>query len=165
MTIGDDTDQVPDSTFTVNGVAASAPEAGSLVSALRDQVGLTGAKPGCLEGACGACTVLLDGEAIRTCQRTAGSVAGQRITTIEGLSGTAGGWVADSIPENEIKPGIHPAGGAPVAAGGGGTTRLHPVQPAFAGEGASQGGDCTPGMGLTGTPLLAAHPRPAAPPI
>ncbi len=73
-------------TFTVNGASASVPESALLLSALRDQLGLTGAKPGCGEGACGACTVLVDGEPVRSCQRTAGSVAGTAITTIEGLA-------------------------------------------------------------------------------
>jgi nicotinate dehydrogenase subunit B len=79
-------------TFTVNGASASVPESALLLSALRDQLGLTGAKPGCGEGACGACTVLVDGEPVRSCQRTAGSVAGTAITTIEGLApaGAAG---------------------------------------------------------------------------
>ena len=76
-------------TLTVNGASASVPESALLLSALRDELGLTGAKPGCGEGACGACTVLVDGEPVRSCQRTAGSVAGRAITTIEGLA--AGG--------------------------------------------------------------------------
>ncbi len=77
-------------TFTVNGAIASVPESALLLSALRDELGLTGAKPGCGEGACGACTVLLDGLPVRSCQRTAGSVAGRTITTIEGLAAGRG---------------------------------------------------------------------------
>jgi aerobic-type carbon monoxide dehydrogenase small subunit (CoxS/CutS family) len=77
-------------TLKINNSAAELPESVSLLSALRDRLGLTGAKLGCGEGACGACTVLVDGEPVRSCQRTAGSVAGRTITTIEGL-GEAGG--------------------------------------------------------------------------
>ena len=85
-----DGDMARQITFTVNGTIASVPESAPLLSALRDELGLTGAKPGCGEGACGACTVLLDGEPVRSCQRTAGSVAGRTITTIEGLAAGRG---------------------------------------------------------------------------
>jgi aerobic-type carbon monoxide dehydrogenase small subunit (CoxS/CutS family) len=58
----------------------------TLLSTLRDYLGLTGAKYGCGEGQCGACTVLIDGKATRSCVTAAGSVVGKKITTIEGLS-------------------------------------------------------------------------------
>ncbi|HVB45904.1 MAG TPA: molybdopterin cofactor-binding domain-containing protein [Streptosporangiaceae bacterium] len=74
-----------ETTFTVNGASVSVPESALLLSALRDELGLTGAKPGCLEGECGACVVLVDGLPVRSCQRTAASVAGQQVTTVEGL--------------------------------------------------------------------------------
>ncbi len=74
-----------DVTITVNGTSAALPGSMPLLSAVRDRLGLTGAKPGCGEGACGACTVLLGGEPVRSCQRTVESAAGQAITTIEGL--------------------------------------------------------------------------------
>jgi aerobic-type carbon monoxide dehydrogenase small subunit (CoxS/CutS family) len=57
----------------------------SLLSVLRDDLDLTGAKYGCGEGQCGACTVLVDGLATRSCITTVGDVAAKRITTIEGL--------------------------------------------------------------------------------
>lgn len=57
----------------------------SLLSVLRDRLDLTGSKYGCGEGSCGACTVLVNGTAARACITPAGSVAGKRITTIEGL--------------------------------------------------------------------------------
>jgi nicotinate dehydrogenase subunit A len=57
----------------------------SLLSLLRDDLGLTGSKYGCGEGQCGACTVLIDGEAKRSCVTTVGEAAGHRVTTIEGL--------------------------------------------------------------------------------
>jgi aerobic-type carbon monoxide dehydrogenase small subunit (CoxS/CutS family) len=58
----------------------------TLLDALREDLGLTGAKPGCEMGNCGACTVLLDGEAIYSCLALAVECQGQAITTIEGLT-------------------------------------------------------------------------------
>lgn len=57
----------------------------SLLSVLRDDLDLTGSKYGCGEGQCGACTVLVDGVAVRSCVTQVGSVASKQITTIEGL--------------------------------------------------------------------------------
>lgn len=57
----------------------------SLLSVLRNQLDLTGSKYGCGEGACGACTVLINGAAVRSCMTKAESAAGKNITTIEGL--------------------------------------------------------------------------------
>lgn len=57
----------------------------SLLSVLRDNLDLTGSKYGCGEGQCGACTVLLDGQLIRSCVTQVGRAAGKQITTIEGL--------------------------------------------------------------------------------
>jgi aerobic-type carbon monoxide dehydrogenase small subunit (CoxS/CutS family) len=59
----------------------------SLLSVLRDELDLTGTKYGCGEGQCGACTVLIDGNAVRSCQAPVRAVAGKQITTIEGLAG------------------------------------------------------------------------------
>lgn len=56
-----------------------------LLWVLRDVIGLTGTKFGCGQALCGACTVHMDGEAIRACGSTAGDVAGHKIVTIEGL--------------------------------------------------------------------------------
>jgi isoquinoline 1-oxidoreductase subunit alpha len=56
-----------------------------LLSVLRDELDLTGAKYGCGEGQCGACTVLVDGRAARSCLTQAASVEGKQVTTVEGL--------------------------------------------------------------------------------
>ncbi len=58
----------------------------SLLSVLREQLDLTGSKYGCGEGQCGACTVLVEGQARRSCVTPVGAVAGKAITTIEGLA-------------------------------------------------------------------------------
>src|SRR5262245_30731518 len=74
--------------LTVNGVAQrlEADPEQTLLGALRDQLGLTGAKYGCGEGQCGACTVLVDGRATRSCQARVSTAAGASVTTIEGLA-------------------------------------------------------------------------------
>ena len=79
------------SELTVNGLtrAIGAPGERSLLSVLRDDLGLTGSKIGCGEGACGACTVLLDGQPARACITPATAAAGRAVITIEGLE-TAG---------------------------------------------------------------------------
>jgi aerobic-type carbon monoxide dehydrogenase small subunit (CoxS/CutS family) len=61
-----------------------------LLSVLRDELDLTGAKYGCGEGQCGACTVLIDGRAARSCLTRVASVEGKQITTIEGLERSGG---------------------------------------------------------------------------
>ena len=58
----------------------------SLLSVLRDELGLPGSKYGCGEGQCGACTVLLEGQAVRSCVTGLAAAAGRPITTIEGLA-------------------------------------------------------------------------------
>src|SRR5438094_3293564 len=74
-------------TLLVNGhehqVESGAGE--SLLSVLRDRLGLTGTKYGCGEGQCGACTVLLEEKAVRSCRTLAVSAASKKILTIEGL--------------------------------------------------------------------------------
>jgi aerobic-type carbon monoxide dehydrogenase small subunit (CoxS/CutS family) len=59
----------------------------TLLSVLRDNLDLTGAKYGCGEGDCGACTVLIDGSPVRSCQRKVGNLGARKITTIEHLAG------------------------------------------------------------------------------
>lgn len=75
-----------------------------LLWALRDLLGLTGTKYGCGQGLCGACTVHIDGLAVRACLTPVGSVAGKSITTIEGLSPTGEhpvqqAWMKNNVPQ------------------------------------------------------------------
>src|ERR1035438_8595668 len=73
--------------FTLNGNKVSVEGDGSrmLAYVLRSDLGLTRTKVGCGEGLCGACTVLVDGEAVRSCSTPLESVAGKSVLTIEGL--------------------------------------------------------------------------------
>jgi aerobic-type carbon monoxide dehydrogenase small subunit (CoxS/CutS family) len=73
-----------------------------LLWVLRDGLGLTGTKYGCGIAQCGSCTVLADGEAIRSCQTPVGEAAKRRITTIEGLGADGGhpvqrAWIAEDV--------------------------------------------------------------------
>jgi carbon-monoxide dehydrogenase small subunit len=62
----------------------------SLLDFVRERAGLTGTHAGCEQGACGACTVLLDGRAVRSCLVLAVSAAGRKVTTVEGVTPAAG---------------------------------------------------------------------------
>ena len=93
-------------TFTVNGQVRSVdvePET-PLLWVLRDTLGLTGTKFGCGMALCGACTVHVDGQAMRSCVVPVSSIQGKQITTIEGLS-LAGehpvqrAWIALDVPQ------------------------------------------------------------------
>ncbi len=78
---------MPALSLNINGAKMSitAPADETLLSVLRNRLNLTGTKYGCGEGECGACTVLLDGKATRSCQTAVSEAAGAKITTIEGL--------------------------------------------------------------------------------
>src|SRR5580704_15036218 len=75
-------------TIIVNGAERTAASAAdrSLLEVLRDDLGVTGPKFGCGEGACGACTVLIGRRAVTACTMPASAAAGQRVTTVEGLA-------------------------------------------------------------------------------
>jgi isoquinoline 1-oxidoreductase alpha subunit len=75
-----------------------------LLWVLRDHVGLTGTKYGCGIAVCGACTVLVDGQPVRSCVTPVSSVSGKHITTIEGLSPdrrhpVQQAWIAEDVPQ------------------------------------------------------------------
>lgn len=74
-------------TVSINGEdrALDGPDDTVLLWGLRDMAGLTGTKYGCGTGLCGACTVHVDGKAVKSCQISVGEVAGKSVTTIEGL--------------------------------------------------------------------------------
>ncbi|MCY4755854.1 (2Fe-2S)-binding protein [Pelomonas aquatica] len=96
--------------LNVNGKDLALPEVASdpampLLWALRDGLQLTGTKFGCGIAACGACTVHVDGQAVRSCVTPLGSVQGKAVTTIEGL-GSPGhphavqlAWLAEQVPQ------------------------------------------------------------------
>jgi len=93
-------------TLKVNGNAVSveAEPDTPLLWVLREHLQLTGTKFGCGSGLCGACTVHLDGIAVRACQTTLKSVGKKKITTIEGLSANGDhplqkAWVAEQVPQ------------------------------------------------------------------
>jgi aerobic-type carbon monoxide dehydrogenase small subunit (CoxS/CutS family) len=78
--------------FTLNGdaVTAEVPPSWTLLKTLREYFELTGAKEGCGAGECGACTVIVDGEAVNSCLYPAPEVEGKAVTTIEGIAGKDG---------------------------------------------------------------------------
>ena len=122
--------------FTINGAKKVAEvEPRLLLSHLiRRGIGLTGTHMGCDTTNCGACTVLVDGKAVKSCTMLAVQADGHEITTVEGLAMTGAG------------------------AGGG---ELHPLQEGFRQEHGLQCGFCTPGMMLTAVALLAENPDPS----
>ena len=92
--------------FKVNGrwEVVDADPATPLLWVLRDHLGLTGTKYGCGAALCGACTVHVEGAAVRSCSFPLGAAAGRRITTIEGLSHDRShpvqqAWIAEQVPQ------------------------------------------------------------------
>ena len=119
-----------DITLTVNGATEelTVESRTLLVHALREGLGYTGPNVGCESGKCGACTVHLDGEAVKSCTVLAVQADGEEVTTVEGMAGNGGGGTdGDS---------------------------LHPVQRAFHEEHGLQCGYCTPGMVMTAAQVL-----------
>ncbi|OQY34411.1 MAG: hypothetical protein B6I38_02430 [Anaerolineaceae bacterium 4572_5.1] len=129
--------------FTLNGnsVNVDVPSKTTLLTILRDNFGLTGAKPGCENGSCGACTVIVDGEKQKSCTFTAAKLEGCHVTTIEGISASAN--TADNAPSG--MPNSVP----------------NDLQLAFLEHGAIQCGYCTPGMVMAGEALLAKKTTPS----
>ena len=92
--------------FTINGNAASVDAADDtpLLWVVREHLKLTGTKFGCGSGLCGACTVHVDGKAMRSCQTSLKDVTGKKVTTIEGLSTNNShplqkAWIAEQVPQ------------------------------------------------------------------
>ena len=92
--------------FTINGKAASVdvePDT-PLLWVVREHLKLTGTKFGCGSGLCGACTVHVDGKAVRSCQISLSQTQGKKVTTIEGLSPASNhplqkAWIAEQVPQ------------------------------------------------------------------
>ena len=92
--------------ITVNGFSrvVDLPDDTPLLWVIREQLQMTGTKFGCGAGLCGACTVHVNGEAVRSCQTAVGDVVGKKITTIEGLSAKDDhplqkAWIAEQVPQ------------------------------------------------------------------
>jgi isoquinoline 1-oxidoreductase subunit alpha len=92
--------------INVNGVRREIPNDPRmpLLWVLRDVLRLTGTKYGCGIGVCGACTVHVDGKAVRACQTLLGSLAGKKVVTIEGLAQNRAhpvqqAWIAEDVPQ------------------------------------------------------------------
>ena len=93
--------------LTVNGksVSVNAEADTPLLWALRDDLGMTGTKFGCGQALCGACTVHLNGAAVRSCQTPISAAVGKKVTTIESMSADAVGkrvqaaWIAHDVPQ------------------------------------------------------------------
>jgi isoquinoline 1-oxidoreductase alpha subunit len=92
--------------FTINGrsVATEAEADTPLLWVIREQLGLTGTKFGCGIAACGACTVHVDGKAVRSCSFPLAAAEGRKITTIEGLSRDRShpvqqAWIKEQVPQ------------------------------------------------------------------
>ena len=91
--------------FTLNGKAQTVevPPAMPLLWVLRDTLGMTGTKFGCGMSLCGACTIHLNGQPVRSCVTPISNVAGKSVTTIEGLSADRSNpiqqaWIAEDVP-------------------------------------------------------------------
>jgi aerobic carbon-monoxide dehydrogenase small subunit len=129
-----------DITLTVNGTTRTgSPEARkTLADFLRDDLSLTGTHLGCEHGVCGACTVIVDGRAVRSCLMLAVQAAGSEVTTIEGLAMKEAG-----------------EGGTGRGAGDG---EMGTLQQAMWDSHSFQCGFCTPGMVMQAAAFLSDHP-------
>jgi aerobic-type carbon monoxide dehydrogenase small subunit (CoxS/CutS family) len=129
-------------TLNVNGARreVDAPDDTPLLYVLRNDLQLTGPQFGCGLAQCGACSVLVDGEEVRSCLTPAGSVTGKEVTTLEGLPAR---WAKQKgLSAEEAKE------------------TLHPVQQAWIEEQTPQCGFCQNGMMIKATELLEKTPSP-----
>lgn len=117
-----------------------------LVDLIRGPLQLTGTHVGCDTAQCGACTVLVDGEPVKSCSVLALQVQGRQVTTVEGLPAWA--------------PHAGSAAAGTAASGTGAAAALHPLQEAFMNCHGLQCGFCTPGMLMAAAGLLAHTPDP-----
>ena len=117
-------------TINQNPVTARISDHQLLCDFLRDERGLLGTRVGCHEGVCGSCTVLVDGQQVRSCLMLAAQAEGREVLTVEVLSTGPGG------------------------------RDLHPLQRAFIDHGAVQCGFCTAGLLMASKVLLDANPQP-----
>ena len=117
-----------------------------LVDLIRGPLQLTGTHVGCDTAQCGACTVLVDGQPVKSCSVLALQVQGRQVTTVEGLPAWA--------PQGSS------ATAGTAASGAGAAAALHPLQEAFMNCHGLQCGFCTPGMLMAAAGLLATTPDP-----
>jgi carbon-monoxide dehydrogenase small subunit len=132
----------------VNGRATQTEVAATtlLVDLIRGPLQLTGTHVGCDTAQCGACTVLVDGQPVKSCSVLALQVQGRQVTTVEGLPAWA--------PQGSS------ATAGTAASGAGAAAALHPLQEAFMNCHGLQCGFCTPGMLMAAAGLLATTPDP-----
>ncbi len=128
--------------LTINGVEQAREVEPRLLLAqyIREVAGLTGTHIGCTTAQCGACTVVMDGRAVKSCSILAVQADGAAVTTIEGLAPATSAGI--SAPDGD------------------GTPALHPLQEAFWEHHGLQCGYCTPGMIMAAYGLLLRNPHP-----
>ncbi len=147
--------------LVVNGQPTSARVSSRrlLADFLRDDLHLTGTKRGCETGICGACTVLVDGRAVKSCLSLAVQAKGRSVMTVEGLQACAGSPPAGPAgPVTATLVAAAPASAPALAQ----ATPLHPLQESFMRCGGLQCGYCTPGFLMSACALLAQNPNPSA---
>ena len=140
--------------FTVNGrlIEIDTQPGEMLADLLRERLGLTGAKIGCNESECGACTVLVDSEPVLSCNFPAAKASGKEVITIEGLT---------SFQQTPPGSQPHQSSISQLPTYQSTPPQLHPLQQAFVVHGAVQCGYCIPGQIMTAFALLQRNPDPS----